>query len=105
MSRAEQPGRPTASHIKDIADAQAIAALAVKPWKTSRQDIINLDTQADRPVPAHGGVHRRLNRQVKALANSVHVKLKGKRRGHRRHRKAKPRANGRWWMPATWWCM
>ena len=64
--------------MKDIMDAQAIAALAVEALEDIKgKDIINLDTQKltdlfQRMVVCTGDS----NRQVKALANSVHVKLK-----------------------------
>ncbi len=78
MSRAEQPGGPASHTIKDIMDAQAIAALAVEALEDIKgKDIINLDTHKltdlfQRMVVCTGDS----NRQVKALANSVHVKLK-----------------------------
>lgn len=59
-------------------DAQAIAALAVEALEDIKgKDIINLDTHKltdlfQRMVVCTGDS----NRQVKALANSVHVKLK-----------------------------
>ena len=64
--------------MKDIMDAQAIAALAVEALEDIKgKDSINLDTQKltdlfQRMVVCTGDS----NRQVKALANSVHVKLK-----------------------------
>ena len=78
MSRAEQAQRPSLTLIKDIMDAQAIAALAVEALEDIKgKDIINLDTHKltdlfQRMVVCTGDS----NRQVKALANSVHVKLK-----------------------------